>query len=187
MNQICFERDRFHMYVILTVLLFGSIFVVYANNQSKEAFTGIDVNAGLPQADLLARLKKSQNDLNKSNIELEYCKSDLMKKSMKMDRENNIENNGPVRDYSGSDDYQQIGFIYNNIGRFPLFGRRKYRGRSDKWEYYLIDDSRNYLRIEVKSTNFNELYNGDTITVPQLGADTFNIEIYDYNGFRYVG
>ena len=84
----------------------------------------------------------------------------------------------------GTSDFQQIGFIYNNNERLPLYGRPKYPGRTEKYEYYIIDETRNRLKIPYRSKNDNELYDGDTIHVDILN-DTFTVKIYDYDQFRY--
>lgn len=83
-----------------------------------------------------------------------------------------------------NNDYQQLGFIYNDHDRYPLYGRPKYRGKTDKYEYYIIDETRNRLKIPYKSRNDNELYDGDTITVDILKG-SFMVKIYDYDNIRY--
>ena len=52
-----------------------------------------------------------------------------------------------------SQNFQQLGFIFNNDERYPLYGRPKYSGRSDRYEYYIIDETRNRLKIPYKSKN----------------------------------
>lgn len=98
----------------------------------------------------------------------------------------------PERIYPGGrlnvskyDDYQLVGFIFSASNeRFPLYGRQKYQGRSDKWEYYIIDESRNRLKIPFKSLNENELYTGDSVEIPSLPG-TFQANIYEYESIRY--
>jgi hypothetical protein len=98
---------------------------------------------------------------------------------------------GPERTYARGrinipayDDYQQIGFLHNNNERYPLYGRPKYSGRTDKYEYYIIDESRNKLKIPIKTTNYNEIYDGDDVKVDILN-NMFNAKIYDYDSIRY--
>ena len=85
---------------------------------------------------------------------------------------------------AANDDYQQMGFIFNNNDRYPLYGRPKYPGRTEKYEYYIIDETRNRLKIPYKSRNDNELYDGDSIRVDILNGD-FTVKIYDFDNFRY--
>ena len=82
------------------------------------------------------------------------------------------------------DDYQQIGFIFNNEERYPLYGRPKYPGKSDKYEYYIIDETRNHLKIPFKSKNDNEIYDGDDIFVDVFN-NSFTVKIYNYDNIRY--
>ena len=65
----------------------------------------------------------------------------------------------------GTSDFQQIGFIYNNNERLPLYGRPKYPGRTEKYEYYIIDETRNRLKIPYRSKNDNELYKRCSISI----------------------
>lgn len=83
-------------------------------------------------------------------------------------------------------DYQMIGYIWNstNDTKLPLYGRYKIPGRSEKWEYYVIDESRRGIKIPFKSKNDNELYDGDTVDVPTVG-NGWKAKIYEYDQFRY--
>ena len=99
--------------------------------------------------------------------------------------------NTPTRLYPGGrldlprfQEYQLMGFLYNDANRFPLYGRPKYRGKSDKYEYYIIDESRNRLQIPFKSRNDNELYDNDSITIPELNT-TLKVKLYEYDSVRY--
>jgi hypothetical protein len=77
-----------------------------------------------------------------------------------------------------------IGYVFNDNDRFPLFARQKFPGRSEKWEYYVMDETRNRLKIPFKSKNDNELYDGDSIDIPTVG-NNFSVKIYDYDSLRY--
>lgn len=193
-TQICFERDRFNAFVICIVIICGLTFTVYNEfykDGSTEDMTNINLNQGLSNAELFERIRKSDSELNRCKIDFEYCKSDLAKKCAKTNRQKNeneiYSGSSPSRDYNMIDQYQQVGILYNDTIRAPLYGRQKYMGRSDRWEYYTIDDSRNSLRISVKSVNFKELYNGDTVTIPILSPNPLSVELYEYDNFRYLG
>lgn len=89
-----------------------------------------------------------------------------------------------IRTQGALPDYQQVGFIYQESSgiRLPLFGRPEYYG-SDKWEYYVKDDSRNMVKIPLDNTK--ELYTGDIITVSGFQGD-FVGEIYELDQPRYI-
>jgi hypothetical protein len=81
-------------------------------------------------------------------------------------------------------DYQMIGFIHKDNERYPLYGRHKYPGRSDRWEYYVIDETRNRLKIPFATKGDIELYSGDATDIPGLGSG-FQVNIYEYESPRY--
>jgi hypothetical protein len=98
---------------------------------------------------------------------------------------------GPTRIYPGGrldtpsyDDYQLIGFLFNDTLRFPLYGRPRYPGRTDKYEYYLVDESRNKLKIPITTKNYNELLDGELINIPEL-TSVFTVKLYEFEKLRY--
>ena len=92
----------------------------------------------------------------------------------------------PERDYNRNSTFQMIGFLTStsSVDRYPLFGRTKFPRRSDKWEYYTIDEGRNRIKIVIKTQGDNELYDGDSLTVPELGGE-FTVKLYEYSNVRY--
>jgi hypothetical protein len=165
----------------------SAIFVLYkTTNHYTEQMDSVDFTIGLDREALVKKVKALELSLDSCNRNNEFCKSDLARATQEKVTVDRRASSGPTRNYNNSDDYQQIGIVYNSTGRFPLYGRRKYPGNSSKWEYYTIDETRNRLQIEVKSTNYNELYTGDTISIPILGG-TFTVTLYEYNNFRYTG
>lgn len=93
------------------------------------------------------------------------------------------ENVYPSRNYDGYKRYQEIGYITSDKGQFPVFARYKYAGKTDRYEYYTITDSRNRIKIPFNIKNFNEVYDGDQVTIPDLG--TFVFRKYPDEGLRY--
>ncbi len=95
----------------------------------------------------------------------------------------------PENVYSGYYDaytqYQQLGYLTNATGQYPVFGRRRYPNRSDKMEYYTINNNnRNDIKIPFKNKNYNELMDGDSIDIPEIGGVS-TYKQYDIQGFRY--
>jgi len=90
-------------------------------------------------------------------------------------RENNFSN------------FENIGYIFNDDGRFPLYMNRL----SNRYYYYTRDDSRNNIKITIGDADHglkDEYYDGDTISVPELSATPFTAKIYEnktniYNPF----
>lgn len=164
----------------------------------KEQMSSVNLNSHLSTNDLQSKIQQLQNSLHNSQLSEQKCSYELERTKKLLNESssrvlNKIYNPivAPQRIYPGGnfnvpsyDDYQLIGFVYNSTDRYPLFGRHKYPGRSDRWEYYIIDESRNRLKIPFKTKNDNELYSGDTISIPTLPG-TFQAEIYEYETFRY--
>lgn len=112
--------------------------------------------------------------------------------------------NIPTRGVSAG--YQQVGVVYKSdisddsktIGNsnetviLPLYGQPTYPG-SNKWNYYTSSDKYHTFKMPITvngrkctdDTGCNEIYNGDTITMPQYNGD-FTVEIYDYDKPRYI-
>jgi hypothetical protein len=88
------------------------------------------------------------------------------------------------RGYDGYQQYQMLGYLSGSQGQFPVFGRYKYPGKTDKLEYYTINDSRGRIKIPFKTKNYNELYDGDSITINELGGD-YTFTKYEDEGLRY--
>lgn len=202
MEKVCINRSDFNLYLVvficIVVYLMYLIFTIYSGANKKESMTEVNLNKNLSHQELIGKLKEIQELLYSTQLEEQKCKINLQQKD-KILSENVLLNKiynplvAPERIYPGGrlntmkyEDYQLIGYIFKDSERYPLYGRYKYRGRSEKWEYYLIDESKNRLKIPFKSINDNELYDGDTITIPELG-NTYNVKIYEYENFRYYG
>lgn len=188
MDKVCFRRDTFNTYMFICVLVI--VYVMYILKHSpKESFTEINTNNGLSYVQLQDRLAKLQDRLYYSQIDNQICKRDLS--SCKISNINKISESGdgkltpPNRIYNtNTTSYQQLGYIYKDNERYPLYGVPKYPGRSDKWEYYVIDETRNRLKIPFRSTNDNELTDYDTLDIISLGSG-YSVKIYDYQEFKY--
>lgn len=208
MDSICFKRNDFNLYAAL--LFFIIMYLCFILKKCRETFvetTTDNVNAGLKREQLLERLELLQDKLFSCQTSKQQCLGDLQQTRQYIQQSQNVPVNKanvnialnrlynplspPERSYPsgrlntpGTSDYQQIGIVYNNNERLPLFGRPKYPGRSEKYEYYVIDETRNRLKIPFKSKNDNELYDGDTIHLDILNND-YNVKIYEYDQFRY--
>ena len=198
MDQVCFDTSSFrlYMYVLVIILIFiGYIF--YIKFTKSERMTNFDTTNGLTIDQLKHKLSEISALLHESNIAEQTCKQQLAfisNKSVRTEQQqlNKLYNplTPPERTYTSSrsstngyDNYQVIGYLYSGNTRLPLFGRYKYPGRSEKWEYFVSDESRNYIKIPFKTINDNEIYDGDDVTVDTLGQ--FKAKIYEYDNFRY--
>lgn len=89
-----------------------------------------------------------------------------------------------VRTRGGELPYQQYGFVFQNDIRIPLFGRQQYSG-SNKYDYYVQDESRNFIKIPLTVSGDRELYDGDTVKIDSYDGD-FIVKIYENDTPRYI-
>jgi hypothetical protein len=213
-DSICFRRNDFNLYAfLLFCIIMYLCFVLKKYRETFVETTSDNVNAGLKREHLLERLELLQDKLFSCQTSQQKCLGDLQQTRQYIQQSQSgasarqgVENKAnvnialnrlynphspPERSYPsgrlntpGTSDFQQIGIVYNNTERLPLFGRPKYPGRTEKYEYYIIDETRNRLKIPFKSKNDNELYDGDTIHLDILNND-YNVKIYEYDQFRY--
>jgi hypothetical protein len=87
--------------------------------------------------------------------------------------------------YDSYINYQALGFITNENGQFPIFGRKKYPGRSDLYQYYTINEGRNAIKIPFNTKNYQELYDGDSVNIPELSGHDFEFKKYENERIRY--
>lgn len=212
-DSICFRRNDFNLYAfLLFCIIMYLCFILRKYKENFVELNGAaNVNTSLKREQLLERVESLQDELSLCKTSHQKCVGDLQETKQYIQRSqqyiqqpqqpninaqvalNRVYNPlmPPERTYPegrlntpGTSDFQQIGFIYNNNERLPLYGRPKYRGKSDKYEYYLIDETRNRLKIPYKSKNDNEIYDGDNIHVDILNND-YNVKLYDYDQFKY--
>jgi hypothetical protein len=192
-EKICFPKNNFLQIVGLITMFIIVIFVGFTYylilNERKQKNVAVD----LPKQELLNQIKSLKNSNYELSLDKERCNQNVF----------NLQNlqrkyaggsyggtTGATRMYTspnepGSDlNYRQLGFLYDSTYRYPLYGRYLYSGRTDLWEYYIIDDSRNRIKISFKSPNNKEIFDGDTVNVPTIGtltASIYEIEQYKYN------
>lgn len=79
---------------------------------------------------------------------------------------------------------KRVGYLYNGSGRFPLFEQRENRD----YFYYVLDDSRNGVKIDVLKKRRDIITESDQLVVPELGG-ALSIKLYDtdfsYNSENY--
>jgi len=186
MDEVCFNRSHFNLYLVILIILFVFFVYIFFFNKTET----------------VANVTTQKTSASTTSRDLYNCQKDLQMCILEARRRtqptpdillNRIYNPlvGPERVYPGGrlnarsyDEYQQIGFVDKNDERYPLYGRPKYPGRTTKYEYYIIDETRNRLKIPFKSRNDEELYDGESVFIDVLG-DTFSIKIYDYDNVRY--
>lgn len=112
--------------------------------------------------------------------------------------------NVPTRGHSGG--VVQVGVLHKDevtdrtkqLGQntepviLPLFGCPTYNG-SNKWSYYTSTDKHNQVKLPISNKNrvcnseygCDELYEGDTVSVPAYNGD-FKVSVYEFDKPRYI-
>lgn len=193
MNTVCVSyKSLFILFITLSVLY-------YLFPLNIEKMSEINLYSNLKSQDLLQKIQELQDNLQNETINKQTCQLELQKqKQFGSEHKSNVQNKfldkvynpltNPEVLYPGSYDsnnqYQMIGFFSDSLDQFPVFGRTK-NYRNDKWEYYSINDSRNKIKIPFKTTNDNEMYDGDTIMIPQLSNNQLTFTKYEIEQIRY--
>ena len=185
MDKLCFERETFNMYLfILFLLIVYFIYFLhsyYFNNSLSQKNKWHE-----EKEEMIEKIKKEMVERMK---EIKQGKSEDIIQNKFLDKIYNPMS-GTSSTYSGNYDsyniYQNVGFISNNLDQFPIYGRYHEKNRSDRWEYYTINESRNKIKIPIKTKNRTELYNNDNVNIPEFGGDlTFTIyEDTDTNRYQ---
>jgi hypothetical protein len=196
MSEICFDKGTFNMYLFLLFCII--VFLFYT---SREQFSTVDLNGNLTKDQLLIKVTELQEQLFNSKLNNQLCQKELQITSQQtrsnsqdkflkkiydpLERPDTVYPGGTLRSqgYNANQMNQQLGYISNNTGKYPIYGRYKYPGKSDKWEYYTIDDSRGRIKIPFKTKNYDELYDGDQVDIANLGNFTFTK--YDQEDIKY--
>lgn len=91
----------------------------------------------------------------------------------------------PEKTYIGERDYnmssQQVGLVFNDNKTFPIFMNRS--GRD--FYYHVIDDTRNNIRIPLLNNKKTELYDKDSIVIPELNF-TGTVKLYENSSSFYT-
>lgn len=197
-DSICFRRGDFQLYsFLLAIVVFYLFYILYKSVNIKDISKEQYIQKEYKLLEMIDNLQKKL--LQCSNVNEKSQQRQSLEMTQVDTHLNRVYNPlyGPERTYPNgklqplrpivrntSNDYQQIGFVFNNDDRLPLFARPKYPGKTDKYEYYLIDQTRNRLKIPFKSKNDNELYDGDNIHIDVLNND-YTVKIYEYDNLKY--
>jgi hypothetical protein len=203
-NDICFNKGDFKLYIFLLVCVI--LFLLYILNKKREEMMNVDLFSHLSQKELIDKITSLQESVFKITLEKQNCERNLQE--IKRESETNIDLGtlgniqnrllnkiynpiaSPLNIYRDKYDsyniYQRVGFITNtNDGQFPVFGREKYPNKSDKMEYYTINEGRNSVKIPFKTKNNEELFDGDSILISELSNNPFIFKKYETEGLRY--
>lgn len=196
-KDVCVSPSDFRMYLFLLVCIFA--YLSYVLMKQREGIVNVDLTSHLAKQELEDKVRSLQSDLHGCKLEGQKCETNLQQ-CHQLVQQANVQNvalnriynplTAPERSYPGGRltkppyyEYQLVGYVYQGTERYPLFGRHKFPGRSDRWEYYVVDETRNRLKIPFRTRNDNELFDGDVAEIPTLGS--FSVKLYEYETMRY--
>jgi hypothetical protein len=197
-SSICFEKDDFNLYLFLliTFIVYLLYIIMVSKNTVIKKYGNCDnlinkINDLQNQIKLISDTKmQTQNtDRLKQNISLQNISLQnkfLDKLYNPLSPPENIIESGTFNTprYDAYTTYQNLGYLTGNGTQYNVFGRWMYPNKSDRWQYYVINNERSRIKIPFKTKNNNELYDGDTIDIPELG-NGFVFKKYENEGFRY--
>jgi hypothetical protein len=206
MDRICFERPTFNMYLFILVCVIA--YLVYFKFSEHYSGTNFDPYVNMTKEKLYEKVLEFKDNLHETQLKEQKCQIQLDSLKSNLSQVNTVQDpvqtkflnkiynplappenmypggNLNSRGYDGYQQYQMLGFLSGAQGQFPVFGRYKYPGKTDKLEYYTINDSRGRIKIPFKTKNYNELYDGDSIIINELGGD-YTFTKYEDEGLRY--
>lgn len=172
---ICMDEPIFYMLIAICLII---VFVV--TKKFKETMNNINFEKNLTKDELITEIRKLKDLLYSTTIQQQTCERNL---SECKSSESITTSHAPKRTYTTDiTNFYQVGYVSDSITIYPLFGRRLYRQRSDRWEYYAIEGSENKVRIPIKTQNDIELSDGDTITI---NGRSFTVTMYPYQNVVY--
>jgi len=204
MDRICFEKPTFYMY--LFILFCVIIYLVYFKYSEYYQSSTFDPYTDMSKDKLYEKVLELKESLYNVQLKEQQCQIELnnVKSTIATSTNTTFQNrflnkiynpltppeniypggNFNTRGYDAYQQYQMLGYLSGPQGQFPVFGRYRYPGKTDKYEYYTIDDSRGRIKIPFKTVNYNELYDGDSITIQEIGG-SYIFKKYEDEGLRY--
>lgn len=188
-NQVCFDTSTFTIYMFLLVCVLGYLvyFRLCADYESNVLQSLLQMKDRDQRILQLIESKQETKQEIRQEPSNQYINNKFMNKIFNpLSPPENIIPEGSFTEpgYDANMLFQQTGFITGPSGRFPIYSRY-HDSRSDRLEYYTIDDSRGRIKIPIKTKNYAEIYDGDNVSIPELGNDSFVFKKYESEGLRY--
>ena len=184
--KICFDRTNMYMFL----LAFSLCFFIYINYYSGYK---INYEFGDIKQELMNEIQKVRSENSVQQINPRFAGPDRQTDSRFLEKifnplsppENVIPQGGFYnKGYNANQSYQMLGFITNEQGQFPVYGRYK-DNNNNRYEYYTINESRNSIKIPFLVKGNAELYSDDPVKIPELPGQDFTFKKYENEGMKY--
>lgn len=191
-NQICFPQNTFNIYLfLLFITIFFVSYYIICLLKNKHVKDNNNINSDLIQ--LLKDQISNQQEQEKEHEKISTDIPDISDKIFLNKIYNPLISPSPLYPggsfstptFDGYRQFQQLGYLTSSTGQFPVMGRYKYRGNTNKYEYQCLNEGRNRVKIQFKNKNDNELYDGDSVNIPELGGELIFKKYEDTDNNRY--
>lgn len=183
-EKLCFDRSVLFVYMSILVLIAFYLYVVMSASRRLLSVHEVQSQRALRENALLQEkiMRMYPTPAQNTTVRVENQQRGLAIKRIydPLQAPERTHPDGSMRTVP-TPDYQQVGYIFNSNVRLPLFGRRRYF-RSDDWEYYVIDNSENKIKIPLRTHQNRELSNDSTVS---LDGHVFTVKLYEYDTMRY--
>lgn len=191
--RICFDKTIFYTYLFLLGFFVCFTLYVYLYPYPKvneNSNSNQDLNL---KQELMNEIQKVRAENSVQQINQRFAGPDRQTDSRFLDKiynplhapENIIPQGGFYnRGYNSYQNYQMLGFITNDQGQFPVYGRNK-DNNNNRFEYYTINEGRNSIKIPFLVKGNAELYSDDPVKIPELPGQDFTFKKYENEGNRY--
>jgi len=199
-SSICFERNDFNLYlfILITFIVYLLYIITMINKPvtlpTNDVTLTNKINELQDQIKLIANNKIQNDNTQMKNLQMQNkALQNISLQNKFLDKlynplspPENIIASGTFNTppYDAYTTYQNLGYLTGNGTQYNVFGRWIHPNRSDRWQFYVINNERSRIKIPFKTTNNNELYDGDTIDIPELG-NGFVFKKYENEGMRY--
>jgi hypothetical protein len=188
MDQICFSKGTFSMFSFI-LLAMGCYLVYFTYKQyESENMTRnekiLKLESKLDQEMFKIKTESKTQATNKIGIEDQNRFLRVVYDPLKSPEQIYPGGSFSERGFDSTNQNQMVGYISNVSGQYPLYAR-SHDNRNDRFEYYTINEGRNKIKIPISTKNFNQLYDGDSVNVPDFSTTPFIFKEYQTEGNRY--
>lgn len=187
MDRICFDKPTFQMYGF--ILAFVLLFLIYINFSSQSLNLKQENNRDVQLFQTILQLKNEIKEFKQSSVSVsKEPQSTFLDKIY-----NPLSGTSPIypgrsfgnSGYNAFYQFQMLGYLTGPSGQFPVMGRYRDSNRTDKFEYFCLNEGRNRVKINFKTKNYNELFDGDSVNIQELGGELMFKKYEDRDNNRY--
>lgn len=182
--MLCFKQNDFVLYLFIIICIFAFFIYIYSSAiaEKKEQLYELKQKQLLHSYELKQKQEQKPQEEIKDDIKVKF----LEKIYNPLVSPETIYPGGNLRSrsFDAYQNYQMLGYLSGNNDQYSVFGRYKYPGKTDKYEYYTINNSRSHIKIPFKTNNYDELYDGDVIDIPDI-SNGLVFRKYETEELRY--